>query len=136
MLKWFVDAEVAAGAIEHPRKLIEEDVEVRPERSVYFCAIPSSSPVQNELSLATPNFSLFVLELPLPNRKAEVIFHYSFWNFRSQIEKRKLYLLFVLELPLPDQKEKADLPQFVLEQIEKAGHHSFWNSPSKSKRGR
>ena len=34
--------------------------------------------------------SLFVLELPFPNRKAEVIFHYSFWNFRSQIEKRKL----------------------------------------------
>ena len=32
MLKWFVDAEVAAGAIEHPRKLIGEDVEVRPER--------------------------------------------------------------------------------------------------------
>ena len=25
MLKWFVDAEVAAGAIEHPRKLIEEE---------------------------------------------------------------------------------------------------------------
>ena len=58
--------------------------------SVYFCAIPSSSPVQNELSLTTPKFSLFVLELPFPNRKAEVIFHYSFWNFRSQIEKRKL----------------------------------------------
>ena len=34
--------------------------------------------------------SLFVLELPFPNRKAEVIFHYSFWNFRSRIEKRKL----------------------------------------------
>ena len=34
--------------------------------------------------------SLFVLELPLPNRKAEVKFHYLFWNFRSQIEKRKL----------------------------------------------
>lgn len=33
MLKWFVDAEVATGAIEHPRKLIEEEnVEVRPER--------------------------------------------------------------------------------------------------------
>ena len=33
MLKWFVDAEVAAGAIGHPRKLIEEEhVEVRPER--------------------------------------------------------------------------------------------------------
>ena len=29
MLKWFVDAEVAAGAIEHP---IEEHVEVRPKR--------------------------------------------------------------------------------------------------------
>ena len=25
MLKWFVDAEVAAGAIGHPRKLIEEE---------------------------------------------------------------------------------------------------------------
>ena len=59
--------------------------------SVYFCAIPSSSLVQNELSLTTPNFSLFVLELPFPNRKAEVIFHRLFWNFRSQIEKRKLY---------------------------------------------
>ena len=57
---------------------------------MYFCAIPSSLPVQNELSLTTPNFSLFVLELPFPNRKAEVVFHYSFWNFRSQIEKRKL----------------------------------------------
>ena len=33
MLKWFVDGEVAAGAIEHPRKLIEEvHVEVRPEQ--------------------------------------------------------------------------------------------------------
>ena len=33
MLKWFVDAEVAAGAIEQPRKLIEEEnVEVRPEQ--------------------------------------------------------------------------------------------------------
>ena len=52
--------------------------------------IPSSSQVQNELSLATPHFSLFVLGLPFPNRKAEVKFHYSFWNFRSQIEKRKL----------------------------------------------
>ena len=34
--------------------------------------------------------SLFVLELPLPNRKAEVKFHYLFWNCRSQIENRKL----------------------------------------------
>ena len=59
-------------------------------------------------------------------------FHYSFWNFRSQIEKRKIYFtvrfgtsfsksksgnyfsLFVLELLLPNRKEKADLPQFVL----------------------
>ena len=75
---------------------------------MYFCAIPSSSPIQNELSLTTPHFSLFVLEssvpksesgsyislfvleLLFPNRKAEVIFHYSFWNFRSQIEKRNL----------------------------------------------
>ena len=47
------------------------------------------------------------------------LFYDSFWNFSSQNEKRKLYSLFVLELPLPDQKEKADLPQFVLEQIEK-----------------
>ena len=76
--------------------------------------------------------SLFVLELPFPNRKAEVIFHYLFWNFRSQIEKTNLvgqnqlslataqfftirfgtsasksksgsYIsLFVLELPLPN----------------------------------
>ena len=37
--------------------------------------------------------SLFVLELPFPNRKAEVIFHYSFWNFRSQIENRKSYFI-------------------------------------------
>ena len=36
------------------------------------------------------HISLFVLELSFPNRKAEVIFHYSFWNFRSKIEKRKL----------------------------------------------
>ena len=56
---------------------------------MYFCAIPSSSPVQNELYLATSDFSLFVLELPLPNRKAEVKFHYLSWNFRSQIETRK-----------------------------------------------
>ena len=88
---------------------------------MYFCAIPSSSPVQNELSLTTPNFSLFVLELPFPNRKAEVIFHYSFWNFRSQIEKRKLIChnlfwnksknraLFVLELAL--QIEERTLKQ-------------------------
>ena len=111
---------------------------------MYFCAIPSSSPVQNELYLATSDVSLFVLELPLPNRKAEVKIHYLFWNFRSQIETRKpivqnelslatahfftvrfgtsvpksksgsLYSLFVLELLLPDQKEKADLSQFVL----------------------
>ena len=66
--------------------------------------------------------SLFVLELPsLPNRKAEVIFHYSFWNFRSQIEKRKLIChnlfwnksknraLFVLELAL--QIEERTLKQ-------------------------
>ena len=57
--------------------------------------------------------------------------------FRSQIEKQKLYFtvrfgtsvpksksgshisLFVLELSLPNRKEKADLPQFALEQIEK-----------------
>ena len=56
--------------------------------------------------------SLLVLELPFPNRKAEVIFHYSFLNFHSQIEKRKLIChnlfwnksknraLFVLELAL------------------------------------
>jgi len=56
---------------------------------MYFSAIPSSSPVQNELYLATPDFSLFILELPFPNRKAEAKSHYSFWNFRSQIEKRK-----------------------------------------------
>ena len=80
-------------------------------RSVYFCAIPSSSPVQNELSLTTPNFLLFVLELPFPNRKAEVIFHYSFWNFRSQIE------------------EKADLPQFVLGEIEKPRTFRFGTCP-------
>ena len=59
-------------------------------RSVYFCAIPPSSPVQNELYLTTPDFSLFVLKLPLPKRKAEVKFHHSFLNFRSQNEKRKL----------------------------------------------
>ena len=120
-----------------------------------------------ELYLATPYFSLFVLELPLPKRKAEVKFHYLFWNFGSQIETRKpivqnelslaaahfltvrfgtsvpksksgsLYSLFVLELPLPDQKEKADLSQFVLERIlEKQVIIRFWNSPSKSKKGR
>ena len=98
--------------------------------------------------------SLFVLELPFPNRKAEVIFHYSFWNFRSQIEKRKSHFtvrfgtsvpksksgshisLFVLELSLPNRKEKADLPQFALEQIEKPRTFRFSNLPSKSKRGR
>ena len=56
---------------------------------MYFCAISPSSPIQNELYLATPDFSLFVLELPFPDRKAKVKFHYSFWNFHSQIEKRK-----------------------------------------------
>ena len=114
---------------------------------MYFCAIPSSSPVQNQLSLTTPNFSLFVLELSFPNRKAEVIFHCSFWNFLSQIEKRKLYFtvcfgtsfpksksgsyisLFVFELSLPNQKEKADLPRFVLEQIEKPRTFRFGTCP-------
>ena len=47
----------------------------------------------------------------VPKSKAEVIFHYSFWNFRSQIE------------------EKADLPQFVLEEIEKPRTFGFGTCP-------
>ena len=51
--------------------------------------IPESIVAKNKMYLATPDFSLFVLELPFPNRKAEVKFQYLFWNIRSQIEKRK-----------------------------------------------
>ena len=80
-----------------------------PSRSVYFCAIPSSSPVQNELYLATPDFSLFVLELPLPKRKAEVKIHYSFWNFRSQNEKRKLNSTICFETFVPRLKRESRL---------------------------
>ena len=40
-------------------------------------------------SKSRSSISLFVLELQLPDRKAEVKFHYLFWKFRSQIEKRK-----------------------------------------------
>ena len=62
------------------------------ERCVYFCVIPSSSssPVQNELysnshtPLFTIRFGTFASKT-----KSGSKFHYSFWNFRSQIEMRK-----------------------------------------------
>ena len=65
---------------------------------MYFWAIRSPSPVQNQLSLAQVDFSLFVLELPLPNRKAEVRIS-----------------LFILELPLPNRKAEVRVPLFVLQ---------------------
>ena len=78
-------------------------------RSVYFCAIPSSSPVQNELSLTTPNF--------------------CFGTSISKSKSGSYISLFVLELSLPNRKEKADLPQFVLEQIEKPRTFRFGTCP-------
>ena len=75
--------------------------------------IRSPSPVQNQLSLAQVDFSL---ELPLPNRKRKLEFHYSFWNFRSQIEKRKLEFYYSF-WNLRSQIEKRKL-EF---------HYSFWN---------
>ena len=119
--------------------------------SVYFCAIPSSSPVQNELYLATTNFSPFVLELPLPNRKAEVKFHYLFWNFRSQIETRKPIVQNELSLAtahfftvcfgtsVPKSKSGSLYSLFVWNfrsQITKGKlicHNLFWNKFSKSR---
>ena len=80
-------------------------------RSVYFYAIPSSSPVQNELYLATSDFSLFVLELPFPKREAEVKFHYLFWNFRSQIEKRKLNSTICFGIFVPRLKRESRLSE-------------------------
>ena len=76
---------------------------------MYFCAIPSSSPVQNELSLTTPNF--------------------CFGTSVSKSKSGSYISLFVLELSLPNRKEKADLPQFVLEQIEKPRTFRFGTCP-------
>ena len=110
--------------------------------------ISQSIVAKNEMYLATPNFSLFVLELPFPNRKAEVKFQYLFWNFRSQIEKRKpigqnkLSLatapFFTLRfgISVPRSKRESWFATICSGTNRKAGHHSFWNSPSKSKRGR
>ena len=118
--------------------------------SVYFCAIPSSSPVQNELYLATSDFSLFVLELPFPKRKAEVKFHYLFWNFRSQIETRKPivrnelslatahFFTVCFELPFPNRKAEVCIHCLFWNfrsQIKKRKlicHNLFWDEFSKS----
>ena len=86
--------------------------------SVYFCAIPSSSPVQNELSLTTPNFS------------------HSFWNFRSQIEKRKLYFTVRFGTFAPKSKRESWFATICSGTNRKTAHFPFWNLPSKSKRGR
>ena len=56
--------------------------------------------VRNELSLATAPFFTVRFGTSVPRSKSG-----------------SLYSLFVLELPLSDQKEKADLSQFVPEQI-------------------
>ena len=53
-------------------------------------------------------------------------------RFGTSVSKSKSgsYIsLFVLKLSLPNQKEKADLPQFVLEQIEKPRTFRFGTCP-------
>ena len=73
---------------------------------MYFCAIPSSSPVQNELSLTTPNFSLFVLELPFQIEKRKLYFTVRFGTSVSKSKCESYISLFVLELSLPIEKRK------------------------------
>ena len=53
-----------------------------------FAAVVIANPKQIVIS-HTP-ILLLVLELQFLNHKTDVIFHYLFWNFHSQIEKRKL----------------------------------------------
>ena len=83
---------------------------------MYFWAIRSPSPVQNQLSLAQVDFSLFVLELPLPNRKAEVIFPLFVLELPLPNRKAEVRIsLFILELPLPNRKAEVRVPLFVLQ---------------------
>ena len=49
--------------------LLHEYFTQKAKRSVYFSAIRSPSPLQNQLSFAEVDFSLFVFELPLQNEK-------------------------------------------------------------------
>jgi len=56
-------------------------------QSVYFWAIRLQSLLQNQLSFAEVDFSIFVLELPLQNEKQKSS---STIRFVSQIEKQKL----------------------------------------------
>ena len=126
-------------------------------RSVYFWAIRSPSPVQNQLSLAQVDFSLFVLELPIPNRKAEVIFPLFVLELPLPNRKEEVRIsLFVLELPLPNRKSEVGVPYSfcnLRSQIEKPKsnfslfdweiceantqtfHSAFWNFTPKSKTG-
>ena len=80
--------------------------------SVYFCAIPSSSPVQNQLSFAEVDFSLFVLELPLQNEKRKSS---STIRFGSQIEKQKLEFTIRFGTSASNSKSRIVFPLFVLE---------------------
>ena len=120
--------------------LLVSPVQVVAKGSMYFWAILLLSPVQNKLSVATLQFSLFVLE--------HSSFHHLFWNFHSQIEERKLigqndlslatahFLLLALnfrsqiknvscislELPLPNHKTKVIF------------HYLLWNFCSQIQR--
>ena len=56
------------------------------------------------------DFSLFVLELPLPNRKAEVIFPLFVLELLLPNPKSEVkVLLFVMQPPLPNRKAKVEL---------------------------
>ena len=70
--------------------------------SVYFSAICSLSPLQNQLPFAEVDFSLFVLELPLQNEKRKK--SSSTIRFGSQIAKQKLEFTIHFEI-LSTQKE-------------------------------
>ena len=66
--------------------------------------------------------------------KRTVINHTQLFTIRfgTSVPKSKSgsYIsLFVLELPFPNRKEKADLPQFVLEQIDKPRTFRFGTCP-------
>ena len=82
------------------------------ERSVYFSAIRSPSPLQNQLSFAEVDFSLFVLELPLQNEKRKSS---STIRFGSQIEKQKLEFTIRFGTSASNSKSRIVFPLFVLE---------------------
>ena len=80
-------------------------------QSVYFCAISSSSPVQNQLLLRH--------SVVIASPKPIVINHTQLFTIRfgtSVAKSKSGTYIFVLEVSLPNRKEKADLSQFVLEQ--------------------